>query len=450
MKNVKKAKVLSVVLALGVILGTVAGCGAGSQKAEDTKSSETVTASEGETVNVKWLASRPVDGAIDRTIKEIAQKYTSENKNFKLEVETTPDRPAYLQKLRTLIAGNNMPDIIDIDADPYCNELVKQNLLVDVKKFLQDEKLYDLFYPIALKYQEFPDGSMYTLPLEYHVEMTWYNKKIFDTYNLKAPKTMDEFLNVCKTLKEKGITPISVDGVDRWPVMRYLAMIPFRLTGNDYILKLREGKASMQDETGMKAVNFMAEVGKYFNDGFASTDYATAQSLFLKGKAAMYYIGDWEQNAMLDENLSDDMKGNIDYFYLPMVDGATTQANEFCINSGIGMAFNAATFDNKSKPFIKYLINNYGQLYAEKQQMSPMKIELSSDVKYSDLYKRIKNDMDNTGTKFLKPWDTYLDADTNTVMGDNMLLLAMGEMSPEKFAQLIDDTIKVNAPKYFK
>ena len=53
---------------------------------------------------------------------------------------------------------------------------------------------------------------------------------------------MDEWLDVCKTLKENGVTPISVDGVDRWPVQRYLAMMPFRESGNDYIINLRDGK----------------------------------------------------------------------------------------------------------------------------------------------------------------------------------------------------------------
>ena len=87
--------------------------------------------------------------------------------------------------------------------DPYCKELVDAGMLVDVKKFLEENDKYDDFYPIALKYQEFTDGSMYTLPLEYHVEMTWYNKEIFEQYNLTPPTTMDEWLNVCKTLKRK-------------------------------------------------------------------------------------------------------------------------------------------------------------------------------------------------------------------------------------------------------
>ncbi|MFR9062574.1 MAG: hypothetical protein ACLVJO_01750 [[Clostridium] scindens] len=53
---------------------------------------------------------------------------------------------------------------------------------------------------------------------------------------------MDEWLNVCKTLKDNGVTPISVDGVDRWPVQRYLAMMPFRASANDFIIGLKTAK----------------------------------------------------------------------------------------------------------------------------------------------------------------------------------------------------------------
>lgn len=327
------------------------------------------------------------------------------------------------------------------DADPYCQELVDAGMLVDVKKFLKDNGKYDSFYPTALKYQEFTDGSMYTLPLEYHVEMTWYNKEIFDKYGLSVPKTMDEWLDVCKTLKENGVTPISVDGVDRWPVQRYLAMMPFRESGNDYIINLRDGKEKMAGDEGKEAATFMKNIGQYFNDGFAATDYATAQSMFLDGKSAMYYIGDWEIAAMQDAYKA----GKIDYFYLPTIENGKTDASEFCVNSGIGMAFNAKTFDAKTKDFILYVLDNYGEKYAAKQQMSPIKTELPSDVEFSDLYLRIRDDMDKTGAQFLKPWDTYLDADTNTTMQDNLLLLASGDMSVDDFCKLIDDSIATNA-----
>lgn len=399
---------------------------------------------ENDVTKVTWLTSRPVDGAIDQTMREIAEEYSEKNDGkWEIEFETTSDRPSYLQKLKTLVAGGNMPDIIDIDSDLYARELVDSGKLVDMKDFLQKNDLYDNFYPTALKYQEFVNGDMYTLPLEYHVEMIWYNKEIFEKNNISIPNTLDEWIEICEILDKSGINPITVDGVDRWPVQRYIAMPAFRRTGNEYIVELSEGKASMTDSVGKESVEFVKNIGQYFNNGFAATDYATAQSMFLDGKSAMYYIGDWEISAMQEQYDAE----KIDYFYLPTIEGGKTKSNEFCVNSGIGMAFNAETFDEKTKDFILYVIENYGDKYATKMQMSPIKTDLPTDIEYSDLYLRIQNDMQNTGEKFLKPWDTYLDASTNTIMQDNMLLLASGDMSVNEFCKLIDDSIKANSNK---
>ena len=80
-------------------------------------------------VTVTWYASRPLGGEIDTAIREIAEDYSQEmGGKWKLEVETTADRPSYLQKLKTLIAGGNMPDIIDIDASPSPEDVLKSVL----------------------------------------------------------------------------------------------------------------------------------------------------------------------------------------------------------------------------------------------------------------------------------------------------------------------------------
>ena len=57
---------------------------------------------------------------------------------------------------------------------------------------------------------------------------------------------------------------------------------------------------------------------------------------------------------------------------------------------------------------------------------------------------RIQKDMDNFGTNFMKPWDTYLDPATNTILQDNLLLLASGDMDAETFIQLVDQSIAEN------
>ena len=134
--------------------------------------------------------------------------------------------------------------------------------------------------------------------------------------------------------------------------------------------------------------------------------------------------------------------GTIDYFYMPAVDGAYTAANEFCVNSGIGMAFNSETFDEKTKDFVKYVIENYGKIYSGMDQMTPIKSELPEDHEFSDLYLRVREDMGTVGEHFLKPWDCYLDSNTCTVVNDNALLLATGDIDADTFIEMVDTALE--------
>ena len=206
------------VLVSMAVLSAVCAMGAGSM----------VSMADEDVTKVTWFASRPVDGPIDKTIRQLAKDYSeSHDGTWELEVVTEADRPSYLEKLKTLIAGGNMPDIIDIDATPYCQELVDAGYLVDMNAWLKDNNIYDSFLPISLAYQEFTDGDLYTLPMELNAEMIWYNKEIFEKCGItKTPSSLNEWLDDCEIIKNAGYTPISVDGIDRWPVLRYLAMAP--------------------------------------------------------------------------------------------------------------------------------------------------------------------------------------------------------------------------------
>lgn len=434
-KKRKKSKVLSLIAIFSLVATALAGCGGSENSSAGTKGDNTIT----------WLTARPENGAIIQTVRELADRYSEDHPEFKLDIQVTADRPSYLTKLRTLVASGELPDFIDTDADPYAQELADAGMLVDMKQFLEEQGLYDQFYEPALKYQELPDGSLYLLPLEYHLEMTWYNKKIFEENNLTVPKTIDDMLTISKALKDKGITPIAVDGVDVWPVLRYAAMIPFRTTGNEFARNLSQGKAKMADDVGMQAANFVSEIGQYFQKGFASTDYTTAKNMFLNGEAAMYRMGTWEIPSFVDENLPEQLKGQVDYFYLPTINDAKTPDNEFFGNSGIGLAATTNNFDETTKDFLSYVLKNYSDVYVAKQQMSPLKFTIEDESKYSELFLRIKKDMDHYGSEFAKPWDTLLDADTNSVMSDLIIKLAMGTMTPEDFAKQIDDAIAQNA-----
>lgn len=438
MKNIIKT-----IAILMFVLLAVSGCAQPTTSNSTAGSSTTTSAAE--TKNILYFTSKGLTDDTLITIQTLVDEYIAAGNKVKFTVETAADRPSYDQKLRTMISGNQMPDLFDLDPTPYTEELGSAGKLVDMEAFLKDIGEFDKYIPLSLNYLRLPSGKLYAIPNEFTTEMIWYNTDIFTQYNLKAPTTFTEWINVCKVLAENDVTPIAIDGVDGWPLMRYIAQVPFRKAGNQYLTDLSTGKAKMSDAIGMDSLNFIADVGKYFQTGFSSADYASAQNLFLSGKTAMFEIGTWELGNYIKKNRPEGL--NVDYFYMPMTDDATTTANEYWAFGGIGLACNVDSFDAPMKDVLSYVVKNYSKLYLSKQHFPPQKVEITDESAYDELFLKIKDDMAVIGTESCRPWDVVLPADVVATINDNLVGLAMGEMTPAEFASVVDKSLELNVSK---
>ena len=313
-------KIATVCLIAGMVLTGCAG------KSGSTTNSSEAASKDGNVREIHYFSSRSASDDTMVTLQEITDKYNEQGGNIKLVIDSNADRSSYDQKLRTMIAGGQMPDMFDLDATPYTSELGEQNMLTDMDAFLEEIGEKDSYIPLALNYGRTAEGKLYTLPLEFSTEMIWYNVDMFKDAGIEAPKTLDELLEACKVLNEKGYTAFGIGGGDGWPLLRLLATYPFRLSGNEYLNQLSSGEAKMSDDAGMKAATFMSEIGKYFQPGFSTTDVATGLNLFLSGKCAMYPTGTWELNYFTDKNRPEGL--NVDYFYMPTIKDAKTEAND--------------------------------------------------------------------------------------------------------------------------
>lgn len=402
---------------------------------------------------ISWLLSRPADGGIITVVKEIADEYAQTHPGFSLNLITTPDRPSYLQKLETLAAADQLPEFFDTDATPFTRKLVDQGKLVDVEALLQDIGIYDSFRPLALDYQRFDDGSLYMIPFEFEMEFFWYNTALFEQAGVTVPATLDDFADLCAPLRDAGVIPFALDGQDGWPLARYMSYQPFRLAGPDYLNELKRAEVKLSDEVGTHAAEWLSELGSEgcFAEGFSSQGYTDARDLFTTGKAAVYQIGTWELASLTSPDLPEGVKGNIDFFTLPTVDGAVTADNDYTVVSGIGMGVSQKAFDPLVEDFLTFLLSEYSDRIVETGHMSPI---AGSDVVIpegaSELYARALAEVDNLGEETAFPWDTQLDPTTNTRLQQDLVLLVQGEITPEQFTKTIDETLAENAPKFFK
>jgi raffinose/stachyose/melibiose transport system substrate-binding protein len=420
-------------LAGTVPLSMLAACANG--EADEARSTAAAADGKIEPRPISWLLSRPANGPVIEVMQKIATEYAKEHPGFELRLITTPDRPSYIQKYVTLATADELPELFDTDATPFAQMLRDQHRMIDVEDLLSELGALDDFRPAALNYQRFGDGSLHMIPLEFGLELFWYNKALFEQAGVDVPTSLDDFPDLCRALGESGVVPITVNGKDQWPLERYLAFYPFRVDGEHYIDDLAAGKATFSDSPGEHGARWMFELGAAgaFEPGFSSVEYADAQALFTTGRAAMYNIGTWELPALATGQLPEDMQDRVGFFTLPTIKDGVTAPNEYVTSSGIGAAVNAKTYDPLVRDFLGYALRRYPKLYAATGVLGPTRGAPDIPDDALPLYQEVIDASHDLGDATLMPWDTRLDPTTNTRLQQELVLLVQGDSSVDKF-----------------
>ncbi len=438
------ALALSFALLLSACGGAASSGGAAPASGASGVSGATAKAdAAGEATTVTYFTSKAATDETVVSLQKVAEMYNEQGGNIQFVVENAADRPSYDQKLRTMLTGGQVPDMYDLDPTPFTAELADAGLLMDMEAFLKEIGMYDTYVPLSINYGRLPDGKLYTIPLEFTTEMIWYNTDLFAECGLEKPETFEDLLACCKVLAEKGYTPISIGGADGWPLMRHIAMTPFRRAGNEFLQQLATGETNMSSETGMETLQFMADIGQYYQQGFSSADLATALNLFLDGKSAMYGTGVWELNNFVEENRPEGL--NVDYFYMPTLEGAATKPNDYWAFGGIGLTVNPEIFEGEVKDFFTFIVKNYSSVYMSRQHFAPQVVEDVDTASFDPLFLRIKDDIENIGDTACRPWDVVLHEDVVATLNDNLPGLCMGEISPEECAEILNEVLAQHA-----
>jgi raffinose/stachyose/melibiose transport system substrate-binding protein len=388
---------------------------------------------------VHWLTARNANDPTMAAVKAIADEYSAEHPEFTLDLETVPDRPSFDQKVRLLASSDELPDMFDADPEPFFKQIADSDMVVDIQELYDELGVTDDFFPISLEYPKWDDGSLDLITLNANVEYFWYNTDLFEQAGVTPPTTLDELVETCGTLKAAGITPITVNGKDLWPLYRYMAMPTFRQTGNEYLDQLKVGEESMGGETGLAAAEFLESLSGCFQEGFSTTDYTTAVNLFTSGDAAMLYMGTWELPSFLDEEKN--LKPNISYFTMP-TEGAddATPPTDYFANSGIGTAILKDSLTPELKDFLKYFFANYGDTAFKEYNVIPS-IKPTIDDSVTQVYQDVLEDIAGVET-FAKVWDVQLDPNTNSVLGREGTNLILGQTTPQAFAESVDASVQ--------
>lgn len=309
-----KLKKMSALLLCGTMLaGTLAGCSGGSSSAQTTASTTTETGTTGGAVTIKVFSNLTDRTSGQGLIEQMLfDAYMEENPNVTIEVEALDDE-SYKTKFKAYATGGNMPDLVNIWCSPsFLDEVVAAGTLEP----LNADDYADYGFTEGSLDGVTYDGQIYGLPRNTDVLGFYYNKDMFAQYGVEVPTTWDELLAAAQVFQDAGISPIAMDGQDKWPLAHFINCMIGTVKGADTYATMVNSVQNndYSDPAWMDTVTAASEQASLmFQPGFETTDYATSMNLFMNGQSAMFFMGSWEMSMAPDFEVG--------YFTMPDFDG---------------------------------------------------------------------------------------------------------------------------------
>jgi ABC-type glycerol-3-phosphate transport system substrate-binding protein len=349
---------LSFVLILSLVLSACSGGDTTSESTEEEQSASSTEAQEQESSSTEkqvisiWTLQQ-ADVNIQEAQKNAAKSFEEQ---FNAEVQITSFPYAQLRdKMLAAVAGNEGPDILLLD-QIWVAQYAAANYVIPLDDYLanSDIKAEDYFKGAwgAGSYQ----NKTYAIPFDVGVwAVLYYNKDMFAAAGLdpeKPPVTWDEFMDYGTKLTANGKFGTSNwgSGGDSVNCMTNA----FTVAAGGALLDDTGKKILINEEAGVKALEFWAGLSKISPPGTVGKTEEDAFTLFTSGQTAMAMYGEWGQDTIATR--SPDL--NYGVANLPMPEGGESVGTF----GGFNLAINAKS-KNKDLAweFIKYSTNEENQ-----------------------------------------------------------------------------------------
>lgn len=312
MKNMKKAfSLLMAILMLSVLM--LSGCGStdsgtSSGSTSDSSAADSSTASTesqnsgtststGEKVTITFWTLQTRQEAVDPIIEAF--------KEIRSDIEVVASyysTDGIKDACKVAASSGTLPDIWFNWGGSLGSFYVENGLTYDLTSYAEENGWSDIFNSGALDLCTL-DGKLSGYPTSYNVLGIYYNKAIFEQYSLEVPTTFEEFEEVCATLKENGITPITTAGLNGWHVMRFVELLIEHYAGSELHDSMNTFTESYNNDAVVQALAKYQEFCEkgYFPTGFETASPDDTYMALFSGSAAMDVQGQWYDGRILQE-----------------------------------------------------------------------------------------------------------------------------------------------------
>jgi multiple sugar transport system substrate-binding protein len=288
------------------VAGLLGACATGSDDTSGTASS-TLT-----------LQSSLSDADPKAALTKVVEGYTKNKVTLNtIAIET------FRAQLPTYLNSGNPPDVLTWYAGSVARDYASKGFLLDVSDLWTGSGPCAGFSP-ALKDLSTADGKQIFVPTNYYWWAVFYRKSAFQQWGVQPPTTWDEFLQVCKTIKSKGVPPLTMGtGSTPWMASGWFDYLDLRINGADFHRELLAGKHSFDGPEVKAVMDHYRQLVEYIDPKGRSYSWQDAVTPLASKKAGMYLVGAFLTTAMPADAVDD-----LDFFRVPIIDPGVPVAEE--------------------------------------------------------------------------------------------------------------------------
>ena len=211
------------------------------------------------------------------------------------------------ETLQPRFVGGDPPDVVNNSGASQMdfNGLVSRDALADLGELLDapslddpSVKVRDTLLPGIVDSGSY-DGRFLSMNYAYSAYGIWYSQELFEAKGWEYPRTWDEMIALCKTIKAAGIAPWTYPGKHSrymsWPIVAAAG----KLGGLGVITaidNLEPGAWKHEAVTAAAEAYYRLAVDGYLQPGAEGMDHIQAQTQWCRGRAAFISCGSWLEN----------------------------------------------------------------------------------------------------------------------------------------------------------
>lgn len=296
-------KVIAVLVSMVMVLTMLTGCGGNKGTGSESTSPDATkdpasTAAAGKKdgdKEITWMFWDDLQATTDLMSQQYAEtikRFNEADNGYYCNVITT-NLEEYDTKLNALIAANKMPDVVICNPGPNMTQYVEADVVMDLTDILNKDSEWKNSFTNGIFERLTYDGKVMGVPTNFAAACVYYNTEIFKSVGVEVPKTWDEFMEVCKKIKDAGYSPLTISAGTAWCLSMVAGYLCDREGGPDNLAGINKGTLKWTDSTFVDAAKKLVELSEYFQPTYLgdSNDQATAN--FYNGQAAMLVQGSW-------------------------------------------------------------------------------------------------------------------------------------------------------------